>query len=159
MNGAQSPVRRTLYWCEYVPCPTIGQTEREILHYPAMLSRIDVKVTDHLANERTFLAWVRTSISLLGFGVVIARLRFIEPLAGAVPSGAMSAARSTWVGLAFAMVGLVTLVFATWSYQRSRKAIDAGEYQSLGASLTAFSVIILLLGIFAVGYLVALVSR
>ena len=32
---------------------------------------------DHLANERTFLAWVRTSIALMGFGVVIAKLRFL----------------------------------------------------------------------------------
>ena len=33
-------------------------------------------INEHLANERTFLAWVRTSIALMGFGVVIARLRF-----------------------------------------------------------------------------------
>lgn len=41
-----------------------------------------VNVRDHLANERTFLAWVRTSISLLGFGV-----------------------RSTLLGLAFVTTG------------------------------------------------------
>jgi len=26
---------------------------------------------EHLANERTFLAWIRTSIALMGFGFVI----------------------------------------------------------------------------------------
>jgi len=30
--------------------------------------------TDHAANERTFLAWVRTAIAIVGFGMAIARL-------------------------------------------------------------------------------------
>ena len=38
----------------------------------------DPNTRDQLANERTFLAWVRTSIALMGFGVLIACLRFIE---------------------------------------------------------------------------------
>ncbi|KAK9679371.1 hypothetical protein K7432_016299, partial [Basidiobolus ranarum] len=29
---------------------------------------------DHLANERTFLAWIRTSLSLITVGVAIAQL-------------------------------------------------------------------------------------
>ena len=33
------------------------------------------RVRDHLANERTYLAWMRTAISLMGFGVVIVRYR------------------------------------------------------------------------------------
>jgi putative membrane protein len=36
-------------------------------------------VRDHLANERTYLAWIRTGIATMGFGVVIAKLRFILP--------------------------------------------------------------------------------
>ncbi len=30
-------------------------------------------ITDHLANKRTFLAWVRTGIALMGFGFVISK--------------------------------------------------------------------------------------
>ena len=37
--------------------------------------------SDHLANERTFLAWFRTAISLLGFGILIAKLRFAVAIA------------------------------------------------------------------------------
>ena len=32
------------------------------------------KFRDHAANERTFLAWVRTVIGIIGFGLVAARL-------------------------------------------------------------------------------------
>ena len=113
------------------------------------------KVTDHLANERTFLAWVRTSIALMGFGVVIARLRFLAVEVGG-HAASMSPNRSTWLGLAFAAVGLFTLVFAAFSYTRSRRAIDSDAYQPLGASLIAVSVVIFLLGLFAVGYLLTL---
>ena len=33
----------------------------------------DSRLREHLANERTFLAWLRTSIALIGFGLAIAR--------------------------------------------------------------------------------------
>lgn len=33
------------------------------------------RFTDHAANERTFLAWIRTSMALVGFGLAIAQLR------------------------------------------------------------------------------------
>ncbi|WP_239651307.1 YidH family protein [Neosynechococcus sphagnicola] len=35
-------------------------------------SKID-RIREHQANERTFLAWLRTSLALIGFGFVIAR--------------------------------------------------------------------------------------
>ena len=34
---------------------------------------VSKRVTDHLANERTFLAWVRTSLAIMGFGFVVER--------------------------------------------------------------------------------------
>ncbi|QEM08229.1 DUF202 domain-containing protein [Mucilaginibacter rubeus] len=32
-----------------------------------------MNASDHLANERTFLAWIRTSIALMGFGFVVVK--------------------------------------------------------------------------------------
>nr|WP_169818738.1 DUF202 domain-containing protein [Niabella ginsenosidivorans] len=38
--------------------------------------------SDHLANERTFLAWIRTSIGIMGFGFVVVKFSlFIRQLA------------------------------------------------------------------------------
>ncbi|MCG2888420.1 MAG: DUF202 domain-containing protein [Sulfolobales archaeon] len=39
--------------------------------------------SDHLANERTFLAWVRTGIALIGFGLVIAKFAIFISLINA----------------------------------------------------------------------------
>ena len=30
--------------------------------------------SDHVANERTFLAWVRTAIAVMAFGFLVAKL-------------------------------------------------------------------------------------
>ena len=118
----------------------------------------DSSARDHLANERTFLAWVRTSIALMGFGVVIAKLRFLTvegPANASLPPGT----RSTWLGLAFAVVGLLTLLFAAAHYERTRRAIEAGDYRASRRVLIAFAGVIFLLGLAAVLYLVALTPR
>lgn len=45
-----------------------------------------INPSDHLANERTFLAWVRTSIALMGFGFVVVKFSlFIKQLSIVFP--------------------------------------------------------------------------
>ena len=51
------------------PAPARPETER-----PA---RAPSWARDHLANERTLLAWVRTSVAFMGFGVAIAKLSML----------------------------------------------------------------------------------
>jgi len=117
------------------------------------------RVRDHLANERTFLAWVRTSVSLMGFGVVIARLRFLFMTAGGAPQHvADGPARSTLLGLAFVGVGLLSLVFAVANFQRTRRAIESNTFEPLGAQLTVFAGVLFALGVAAAIYLFSLNS-
>src|ERR1700712_2650374 len=94
-------------------------------------------VRDHLANERTALAWVRTALGLIGLGFVLARmglfLRQISiPTASAGPAGP-AVARGFHAGREFLATGVVFLVIGTtfgglscWLYERNRRAIDAG---------------------------------
>lgn len=108
-----------------------------------------MNIRDHLANERTFLAWVRTSIALLGFGVLIAKLRFLGVTASA-------GHHSTLLGLAFAVAGMLTLLLAAWHYVRTRQMIDSGHYQAATHLILGFSVIVLGLGLASVIYLLTL---
>lgn len=115
---------------------------------------------DHLANERTFLAWVRTSIALIGLGVVIAKLRFLIVSGGPAAAFSPSAGRnSTLLGLAFAVIGLLALLCSYVQYNRMRRAIDAGDYRADGGFLLFFASILFLLGLLSVAYLLALLPR
>ena len=116
---------------------------------------------DHLANERTFLAWVRTSIALMGFAVVIAKLRFLTLADGAAspPGGPPAGTHSTWLGLAFAATGLLTLLFTAFHYDQGRRAIDTGDYRASHHSLYVFVAVVFLLGLASVLYLVTLVPH
>jgi putative membrane protein len=106
----------------------------------AQAKRNASRVRDHLANERTYLAWMRTAISLMGFGVVIVRLRaFQTPLATAPGNG--------WkLGLVFSIVGLALVLFSTQHYFSSRQAIDEDTYQPADGWVIAFSITVTLLG-------------
>ena len=98
---------------------------------------------DHLANERTYLAWIRTAVALLGFGVLVVRSR--------VPSGIMAvelqSSRGYRLGLGFAVAGLLCVVLATWQYFAVRRAIDTASYRPSGAWIVVLSVAVALIGI------------
>ena len=98
------------------------------------------RVRDHLANERTYLAWMRSAIALMGFGVVIVRLRqFHIPQIHRPGTG--------WrLGLLFSMVGLMTVFLSTLYYFLIRYDIDEETYEPSTRRVILFSVTITLLG-------------
>jgi putative membrane protein len=97
------------------------------------------RVREHLANERTYLAWMRTAISLIGFGVVIVRLRFFKPPATTTPGNGWK------LGLIFSLVGLATVILSTYHYFAVRQDIDEDTYQPPDRWVLVFSLTITLL--------------
>ena len=87
-------------------------------------------VTDHLANERTFLAWIRTAIAVMTLGVAINRFAlFLMEMHQVVPAVRDLANRHVEkLGIGLVMLGLVMLVGATWHYLRVGKTIDDETY-------------------------------
>lgn len=83
----------------------------------------------HLANERTFLAWCRTSLALIMFGFVIERFDFIIRAAGGVESEASITLSHelNYISLfAFALSGMIILI-SGYRFLVLRKMIRNGE--------------------------------
>lgn len=98
------------------------------------------RVRDHLANERTYLAWMRTAISLMGFGVVIVRLRFFKPPVSTTPGNGWK------LGLIFSLVGLATVLLSTQHYFAVRHDIDEDTYEPPDRWVLLFSLAVVFLG-------------
>ncbi|MEG4117101.1 DUF202 domain-containing protein [Microcoleus sp. N9_B4] len=105
------------------------------------------RVRDHLANERTYLAWMRTAISLMGFGVVIVRLRTFHPPLLPTPGNGWK------LGLLFSAVGLLTVLFSTKHYFGVRHDIDYDTYEPTDRWVILFSLAIAILGAGVIYYM------
>jgi putative membrane protein len=83
----------------------------------------------YLAAERTFLAWIRTSVSLMGFGFLIARFALWLREYGVAGSSRPQAPpqMSTWLGLLMVCVGVAVCVMAAVRYRGYVKALQRGE--------------------------------
>ncbi|MGL5084017.1 MAG: YidH family protein [Microcoleaceae cyanobacterium] len=106
-----------------------------------VLKKTSERARDHLANERTYLAWMRTAIALTGFGVLIARLRYlVSPETPGTGNG--------WaLGLLFALTGLLTVLFSTWHYFSVLRAIEKNAYKPAERWVILFSLTVVLLGV------------
>jgi putative membrane protein len=104
--------------------------------------RNPARIREHLANERTYLAWMRTAIALMGFGVVIVRLRYL------LPSQLQGQGNGNgWkLGILFAIVGLLTVFLSTAQYFAILKAIESDTYEPTQRWVILFSLATILLG-------------
>jgi putative membrane protein len=93
---------------------------------------------DHAANERTFLAWIRTGIAVIAFGVVIAKFNlFMLTLAStAIGQGQRSELASLfgrvgrYDGLALIFGGVCLVVLATARFIRTARLLDDAQMHS-----------------------------
>ena len=92
---------------------------------------ISKKVSDHLANERTFLAWVRTGIAVMAFGFVIERFGLLlRELGLKVGLDSDSSIHySKWLGIVVTILGMIMLIVALFNFVRVRRTIDEERYQ------------------------------
>jgi putative membrane protein len=94
--------------------------------------------SDHAANERTFLAWIRTGIAVIALGFVIEKFNlFMLTLAGAALGdthrsqlGALAGRIGRYDGLVFILGGVGLVVLAIVRFVRTTRMIDDGEPHS-----------------------------
>jgi putative membrane protein len=126
--------------------------------------RFEVRVTadshfawlrTRLAVERTMMSWVRTAVSLIGFGFAI--VQFFERMAqmpGTKPGYFPDA--SKYLGLALIFCGIMALVISMWQYFWVARYLRSGSFskiaglkQGLQSPVVAVAILLTLIGLFA----------
>lgn len=105
------------------------------------------RIRDHLANERTYLSWMRSAIALMGFGVLIVRMKLLQP-----PMLATSVGNGWKLGLAFAIVGLLMVLLSTQHYFAVRDDIEEDTYEPPDRWVILSTVAFVLLGMGVIYY-------
>ncbi|NQW50543.1 MAG: DUF202 domain-containing protein [Rhodospirillales bacterium] len=105
-------------------------------------------VTDHLANERTFLAWIRTAIAVMTLGVAINRFAlFLMEMHQVVPEARNLANRHVEkLGIGLVLLGIVLLVGSTWHYIHVGRTIDDENYRPSVRIMVGTALVIGLMG-------------
>ncbi|MBW4440702.1 MAG: DUF202 domain-containing protein [Plectolyngbya sp. WJT66-NPBG17] len=105
---------------------------------------------EHQANERTFLAWLRTSIALIGFGFAIARFGlFLQQLQRTLTqqeSAIDPIFNSENLGISLVVFGIVVIAIAAWRYNQVLWQIEQGDYRPSRLMIWIVTVIVMVLG-------------
>ena len=81
---------------------------------------------DHLANERTFLAWIRTSIALMGFGFVVVKFSlFVKQLSLMLTDKTVVPVKgfSAYIGISLVVIGAATALIGFMRYRQIQKQL------------------------------------
>jgi putative membrane protein len=113
------------------------------------------RARDHLANERTFLAWVRTSVAVVVFGFAIGRfaiaMRQLTAFQGQAPK---STGLSVWMGTISILAGIVMAVAGLMRYRRTRAQLEEGKFEPAGFIVDMVTILTVLFGVALAGYLI-----
>ncbi|AWS00130.1 YidH family protein [Metallosphaera hakonensis] len=102
-----------------------------------------VSPSDHMANERTFLAWIRTGVALIGFGFVIAKFAlFLQILKGVKGTG-----ESVTFGEVMIVLGAVVIMYGLLIYYLTEKDLDNGTYKSRHVINSVFAMLVLIIAV------------
>jgi len=115
-------------------------------------------IRTRLALERTMMAWVRTSVALIGFGFTI--VQFFERLhstEGVAPALRPQAPR--YLGLSLIAAGVLALLISIWQYRAVVRYLLSKEFEPIAGlqevvrhtPLYAISIAMIFIGLFAFG--------
>lgn len=112
-------------------------------------SKID-RQREHQANERTFLAWLRTSLALIGFGFAISRFSlFLRQFQATVTQQEVSSPpffNSENLGLSLVVFGIAVIALAAWRYNRVFWQIERGDYRPNRVLIWILTGVVMILG-------------
>lgn len=117
----------------------------------------------HMANERTFLAWIRTSLGVMAFGFVVEKFAlFLRQISyyieqTGIPGGPKpppSPRYSSALGIFLVGLGALVGFLAFIRYKKVERQIDEDTYHPSMILNSMLTVSVLVIGIFLIFYLI-----
>src|SRR6202011_1387712 len=99
------------------------EAEQEQKRPTARVPATSKKVTDHLANQRTFLAWIRTGLATITFGFVVERFGLLLRELGLKSSltSSTSTHYSSIFGISLTLLGVIVMLTALINFLHIRR--------------------------------------
>lgn len=123
----------------------------------------------YLANERTFLAWIRACIALIGLGFIISKFNLLLVLLKSSisqnPYLTQNPLSTTYlqnfrfeslIGLSLILLAVVFIVIALWNYQRIRKSLESGLTYTNPLSVYIVASVVIIISFITIAYLMFL---
>jgi len=116
------------------------------------------RYTDHSANERTYLAWIRTAITIMAFGFLIEKFDLFISYLGKAAGNAehfQSSLSAEVSGLLGFIVGILICSTATVRFFTYKKSIESDESipYSIKKTNILLSSLIILMALFLITYM------
>ena len=124
---------------------------------PANNPAPDRHTSDHLANERTFLAWIRTSISVIGLGFVVAKFTvWIRELSVRLdqPAPTRHSGLSMPLGIALMIFGALLALTAAWRYRTVKTAILKNQAAAAEGTTIAVAFVVACIAVALIAYMI-----
>ena len=117
--------------------------------------RNSTRVTNHLANERTFLAWMRTGLATITIGFVVARFGlFLRELGlKSHPASPLSLHYSALFGVSLTVLGVGTIIVSLRNFLRVRRDIDQNTFHPIVGSAVTLTILASVIGLMLAIYL------
>lgn len=111
--------------------------------------------TEYLANERTFLAWVRTSISVIALGFVVSKFGlWLEEMSLISPQFAkIRTGTSIPIGVGMMLFGGLLIILAAWRYHAVNRQIERGEVRADRGLIILITLLVVVLSVVMAAYL------
>ena len=112
------------------------------------------KVTDHLANERTFLAWIRTGLATITFGFVVERFGLLlRELGFKGTTTIIPYHLSSFFGVSLTILGVIMMIVALLEFLNNRRSIDAEHFHPSASFPIILTILASLIGTLLAIYL------
>jgi len=113
-------------------------------------------VRTRLSVERTLMSWVRTAVSLIGFGFAIVQFfDRMQQMPGIKPALLPDAPR--YLGLSLIACGILGLVVSIWEYRWTLRYLWGGDFAPIAGMtkegkqtpIVAIAILLFFIGVFA----------